>query len=532
MQRPIITDWKAPDYSAVYRFRNWNYNRLKRGGQDAWDAAWSYYASHPCEAITDWVTTYDPRLAALGRDPYLPFVLFPRQREAVDWMWNCYKEQDERVMEKSRDCGATWMAVGFSWWLWTFHSGVQIGFGSRKEKLVDNIGDPDTILQKFRMVLDRMPLEMKPIGFNTNEDYPFMRIKNRENGSVIIGQGGRNIGRGGRSSLYFVDEAAFLEHPEEAEAALSANSDAKIWLSTPNGTGNPFYRKRFSGNFKVFTFHWSEDPRKDQAWYDKKKQTLEPEVFAQEVDLDYEASDTQIVIPSLWVRASQALRQALERDGLMPTLAAQGSIAGLDVAGGGAAKSVLIPRNGPTVGKSIAWSDEDTINTAGRAREAADQVGAWIIKFDSIGIGRGVAAAFRRMPGLITQGVNVGDRPTRERWPDKKRACDKFVNLKAELWWIVRDALRRTYEHWLHYEGRDGVAHDVDDLLLLPSDDALCAELSLPRYFYTESGKIQIESKKQMAARGVASPDHADALVLTYAPRKSTKKSTRVRARW
>lgn len=532
MQRPRVVDWKSPDYEAVYRFRNWNLARLRDGGQPAWDAAWAYYAEHPCEAIEDWVTTFDPRLVNQGRAAYVPFVLFPRQREGILWLWDLYRDRQEAILEKSRDCGASWFTLAFSWWLWTFHSGVQIGFGSRKESFVDRIGDPDSLFQKFRIILDRLPVELKPLDFKANEDVPFMRLKNRENGSVVIGHGGRNIGRGGRSSIYFVDEAAFLEYPEDAQAALSANADAKVWVSTPNGTGNPFYRMRFSGNFPVFTFHWSEDPRKDKEWYENKRRTLEPEVLAQEVDLDYEASDTQVVIPSLWVRASRSLHDTLERDGLLPCRPKGGGIGGLDVAAGGPAKSVMIPRYGAVIGEHESWSDDDTIDVAGKANQLAKDAGCWLLNFDSIGVGRGVAAAFRRMTGVRTTGVNVGDRPTRTLWPDGKRAIDKFVNLKAELWWVVRDRLRLTYEHWLHYAGEGGVRHELDDLLLLRRDDALCAELSLPRYHHTESGKIQIESKRQMASRGVASPDYADALMLTFAPQKSVKRSNRIRSLW
>ena len=521
LPRPGIQDWKNPDYEAVYRWRNWNLSRLRSGGQAAWDAAFSYYASHPVEAIEDWITTYDPRLANRGLNAYVPFILFQRQKECVYWLWDLYRAAREGVLEKSRDCGASWLTISFSWWLWTFHQGVQCGFGSRKEGLVDRIGDPDSLLQKHRIILERLPEELKPLGFKPSEDVPFCRIKNRETGSNIIGQGGRNIGRGGRSTIYFVDEAAFLEHPDDAEAALSANADAKVWVSTPNGTGNPFYRKRVSGNFDVFTFLWTDDPRKDQAWYEEKKRTLEPEVLAQEVDLDYEASDSNIVIPALWVRASRELRKQLEGAKTLNIERSNG-IAGLDVAAGGRAKTVLVPRFGVVVDKTVAWSDDDTINVAGRAQEEADDHKCTLVKFDSIGVGRGVAAAFRRMP-VQAQGVNVGDKPTRDIWPDKKRARDKFVNLKAELWWTVRDRLRRTYEHWLHYNGEDGVEHELDDLLLLPDDNALAAELSLPRYHKTETGKIQIESKKQMAARGVASPDHAEALVLTFAPRPARR---------
>ena len=38
-----------------------------------------------------------------------------------------------------------------------------------------------------------------------------------------------------------------------------------------------------------------------------------------------------------------------------------------------------------------------------------------------------------------------------------------------------------------------------------------------PEYGYTLAGKIQLERKEKMRARGLASPDLADALALTFA---------------
>jgi len=45
----------------------------------------------------------------------------------------------------------------------------------------------------------------------------------------------------------------------------------------------------------------------------------------------------------------------------------------------------------------------------------------------------------------------------------------------------------------------------------------LIAELSVPRYVYTSSGKLQIESKDSIKKRGLSSPDCGDALMLTMA---------------
>ena len=51
----------------------------------------------------------------------------------------------------------------------------------------------------------------------------------------------------------------------------------------------------------------------------------------------------------------------------------------------------------------------------------------------------------------------------------------------------------------------------------LPKDENLCGQLSLPGYHINNSGKLVIESKADIQARGEASPDDADAFVLTWA---------------
>ena len=64
-----------------------------------------------------------------------------------------------------------------------------------------------------------------------------MRLLNPANDATIIGEAGDNIGRGGSCSLFFVDEAAYLEHPALIEAALTATTDVRIDISTPcNGS--------------------------------------------------------------------------------------------------------------------------------------------------------------------------------------------------------------------------------------------------------------------------------------------------------
>lgn len=475
--------------------------RLKiiRKDPKALAAAKVFYKTHPVEFIEDWLFTYDPR-----RDgaKFIPFILFQKQKDFIHWLNDRFEGRQDGIAEKSRDMGATWLCVAWSVWRFLFHGGVKVGFGSRKEELVDKLGDNDSIFEKIRLVLRRLPREFKPKGWNVRIHDNHLKLINPENGSTITGEGGDNIGRGGRSSIYFLDEAAHIAHPQAVDAALDDNSDCKISISTPNGTGNTFYKKRMSGKFAVFTFHWKDHPCKTPEWYEEQKRLRDPQNLAQEIDIDYEASLEGITIPSAWVRAARGLKIARGMGN---------RIAGLDV-GGGSDLSVFVVRHGPKVEVPIHWNDPDLINTADNAAALTRKHNAEYLNYDVFGIGQGVMSKLKRIADVRSRGINVGDKPTKARWADNKSSVEKFQNLKAELWWVLRDAIHKTYQYV------NGVAdYPADELISLPEHDQLCSELSLPRWFLTPAGKIQIETKEQLKKRGVKSPDFADALVLTFA---------------
>lgn len=71
------------------------------------------------------------------------------------------------------------------------------------------------------------------------------------------------------------------------------------------------------------------------------------------------------------------------------------------------------------------------------------------------------------------------------------------LNKRAEMWKLTRD--------WLKSGGA------------IPEDPVLRDELQAPETVPRIDGKIQLESKKDMKARGIPSPNRADALVLSFA---------------
>lgn len=461
----------------------------------------------------NWVFGYDPRLAAVGKAAKTPFVLWEKQRDFFPWVDGCLADGADGVFEKSRDTGATFLCGIFALHGWLFRPGFVTTFGSRKEDLVDLLGDMKCIFEKIRFILYSLPDWMLPLGYDRKKHDKHLLLLNPHNGNSISGEAGDNMGRGGRSALYVLDEAAFIERADRVDAATAANADCRIFVSSANGTGNVFYRKRHAAGARVFRLHWSDDPRKDEAWAAKKQSELEPVIWASEYDIDYTASLEGICIPAKWVEAAKRLPKLVK-------LEPHGPVTGGQDVGGGKAKSVFVARQGPIVFPSISWGDPDTTETAHRGLEAAKNAGATLLNFDSVGVGAGVGSTLKNntVPGLTVQGINTGDTPSNTKWPDGMPAKEKFLNLKAELWWTMRDRAKATYEHVQFLTTGKGKEHPLEDLLALPEDPNLCAELSLPRWFRNEKGKIMIERKDQLAQRGVKSPDFAEALSLTFVP--------------
>jgi phage terminase large subunit len=467
-----------------------------------------------CDWLSRWGWTLDPREAAAGRPAVLPFAPFPRQVELLRWLESRESAQEDGLVEKSREVGVTWLCCAFALHRWLFRRGYKVGFGSRKLELVDRKGDPDSIFEKLRFLLDNLPAWMLPPGFDPGRHAVEAKLINPHNGSTITGEGGDEIGRGGRCSVFFVDEAASLPHPQLADAALSQTTRIRIDVSTPKGPGNPFARKRFSGRCPVFTFHWKQDVRKGQDWYAKECARLGDAVLiAQELDIDYSASVEGIAIPGAWVRAAVGLQLPPSRE----------TVAGWDVAEEGRCKNVLIARKGPVVLPPLDWGHLNTTEGAWKAADEAERLGASALYYDVVGPGMGVKGTFAsggRRLRFVPVGVNGGDRPTETLWPDGRTSRERFHNLRAELWWLLRCRFERAYEHVTQ-----GRAHRPEDMVSVPDHPQLIAQLSLPLWRQTDRGRLKLESKEDMRRRGVQSPDFADALALAFAPRVKTQRA-------
>lgn len=538
MQTPCVADrdhW-PPDYVGVFAWRQQQILRMRENPLLAVGAR-EYYRTHPTEFIAHWVDTYDPRNAAKGIPTHMPFVPFVRQGEFVDFIYQMIRSEESGLIEKARDMGATWLCVAISVHLWLFYPGVAIGWGSRKEMLVDRIGDPSSIFEKIRMVIRRLPPEFIPDGFNEREHFSSMRIVNPETGATITGEGGDNIGRGGRTMIYFKDESAHYERPEMIEAALADNTRIQIDISSVNGIGNVFHRRRENGvdwvpgmktakgRTHVFVMDWRDHPEKTPEWYAARKAKAASEgllhLFAQEVDRDYSSSVVGVVIPADWVSAAIDAAEKLGFEASGPV------IPGLDVADEGGDLNALALRRGPCLLSAEAWGEGDTAQTTRRAIDAVSDFSGYIeIQYDCIGVGSGVKAEANRLAeeGLLPPKISFApwsaaarplhpDDHLEDGDPESPINKDFFHNLKAQGWWMLRRRFEKTYKAIT-----EGIEYPPDELISIPSTlpnlHKLRKELSQATMGKSAAMKVVINKTPE----GTRSPNMADAVVMAFWP--------------
>lgn len=170
-------------------------------------------------------------------------------------------------------------------------------------------------------------------------------------------------------------------------------------------------------------------------------------------------------------------------------------IIGVDVARFGDDASVIFFRKGrdarslpPLVLRGV-----DTMTLAGHVSEAYRRYAADAVFVDGGGVGGGVVDRLRQLQVPVWD-IQFGGKAD-GKGPGASDSGVKYANKRAEIWGGVKE--------WL------GVG-------CLPTSGDLAAELTGPEYGFNARNEIQLEKKEEMKRRGLASPDIADALALTF----------------
>lgn len=170
-------------------------------------------------------------------------------------------------------------------------------------------------------------------------------------------------------------------------------------------------------------------------------------------------------------------------------------VVSLDVARYGDDETIYGERVGDRVVRVESWSHQDTVYTAGRTLRMAKEFRPSQVIVDSVGVGGGVVDM------LQSEHTNLNSYIVQFNSGERAKDKEQFGNRRAECYWDLSKRFQ---------EGR----------IALPKGnqkaEKLKAQLCDIRYTYDKAGKLWIESKEEMRARGMKSPDAADMLMMLF----------------
>jgi hypothetical protein len=177
-------------------------------------------------------------------------------------------------------------------------------------------------------------------------------------------------------------------------------------------------------------------------------------------------------------------------------------VIGVDPARFGADATVIAIRQGRDIIAIQRHRGDDTMTVVGHVIEAIEEYKPALVVIDEGGLGAGIVDRLKEQRYKI-KGVNFGN---------KSSNPVMYGNKRAEMWGKMKD--------WLKTAS-------------IPLDRFLKTDLISPMMKPDSKGTIFLESKKDMKARGLASPDAADAICVTFAfpvahreARESTQRRT------
>jgi hypothetical protein len=291
--------------------------------------------------------------------------------------------------------------------------------------------------------------------------------------------------------LYFdgvvLDEVADMRPEVWGEIIRPALSDRQGWaifIGTPKGVNlfsELYYRAQAEPG-------WTADLRRatdtgvippDEL--EQARREMSEAQFAQEYDCDFAAAAEDVLVRLDDVLAAQGRTLA------EPEYIYAPKVLGVDVARYGGDRNVIFPRQGLVAFKPRILRGMDTMTMAGQVAHTIETWKPDVTFVDVGGIGAGVVDRLRQLKCQVVP-VDFGSKATDGRYENKR----------AEMWWEM--------------------AAWVKAGACLPNLPELTQDLTAPRITYRNArGRMQLESKDDMRARGLPSTDVGDALATTFA---------------
>lgn len=296
--------------------------------------------------------------------------------------------------------------------------------------------------------------------------------------------------------LLIVDEASGVSQQiyDAAEGALTSENARLLLIGNPTQLAGEFYTAFKSPLYHKIHISYQDTPNFHAetvtrpylitpAWVEEKRVHWGEgtPLWQSRVEGEFPEQGDDTLIPLPWIEAAQQ-RYAANAPAIIEHL-------GVDVARYGSDSSVIVSRGGRRAEIYKMLRKRSTMELAGAVVNALDETNAIRAYIDEIGVGGGVVDRLKEQNKPVV-GVNVAD---------NAKDGDRYINLRAEGYWNLRE----------HFQ-----AGTID----IPPDDRLSGELSNIKYAFDSKGRYKIESKEDMKARGLSSPDIADALMLAFLP--------------
>ncbi len=296
--------------------------------------------------------------------------------------------------------------------------------------------------------------------------------------------------QGGRVLLIF-DEASSIPDTiwEVAEGAMTDDETEIIWIVFGNPT-------RSSGRFKEcfgrFRHRWKtyQISSNDVEITNKKQISRWIEDYG--VDSDFVRIRVLGEFPLLsqnQLIGYDTINISRNRNISIDDVVDEPKIIGVDVARFGNDLSVIVLRQGRLIIDIERYYKIDTMKLSGIIAEKIAKFSPDIIFIDQTGVGGGVVDRLHQLGFKDVVGVDFGSSATNKKM---------YLNKRVEMW--------HKMSKWIKDKGK------------LIDDKDLINDLISPTYSYSgDSSQMILEKKDAMKKRGLASPDSADALALTFA---------------
>lgn len=223
--------------------------------------------------------------------PHFPFITFDFQDDFILSIIDCIKNWQDNITEKSREMWFSWMILGIALWGFLF-KGWSWLIGSYKESCVDRAGDMDSLFERLRYMLDRLPSWLQTEDLTSK----YMNIWSKSLWASISGDAGDAFGTWWRRKWVFLDEFSLWNRDEVAFRKTKDITNCRIFWWTPEWKSNVYWKIMTNHidyknlELKKFRLHWSSHPLKNHTWYEKQKKTRTKLDIAQELDISYDDS--------------------------------------------------------------------------------------------------------------------------------------------------------------------------------------------------------------------------------------------------